>query len=131
MTRARLISTGAGAAALLLAAAPAVAQRIGQGTGAEVPIWRVLGALLFCLFLAVAAAFVLRRRMSGAMPLAFKGRAKRLRLVETIRLSHQADICLIRCDERDYLLAAAPQGVTLIAPDLPMPPASPEEEPER
>lgn len=113
----------------LLAAAPAAAQRLGQGTGAEVPIWRVLGALLFCLLLAVAAAFFLRRRLSGAMPLSLGGRARRLQLVETIRLSHQIDICLIRCDDRELLLAATPHGAAPIATDLPAPPPPAEEEP--
>jgi flagellar biogenesis protein FliO len=121
MSARRLAFLTSGAAALL-AAAPAAAQRLGQGTGTEVPIWRVLGALLFCLLLAVAAAFFLRRRMSGAMPLGLGGRARRLQLVETIRLSHQVDLCLVRCDDRELLLAATPHGAAPVAADLPAPP---------
>lgn len=94
-------------------AAPALAQRIGQGTGADISIWRVILALLFCLALGGAAIFVLRRRFRGARPLAF-GRDRRLQLIENIRLSHQVDLCLVSRDGHEYLIAASPQGVTLV-----------------
>jgi flagellar biogenesis protein FliO len=112
----------AGAAFLLLAAAPVYAQRLGQGTGAEVPVWRVLGALALCLGLAVAAAYFLRRRLGGSMPLAM-GRTRRLQLIETLRLSHQVDICLVSCDGGEFLIAATQQGATTINPNVPAPPA--------
>ena len=117
----------AGGAFLLCAAAPAFAQRLGQGTGTEVPIWRVLGALALCLALAVAAAYFLRRRMGGAMPLAM-GRVRRLQLVETLRLSHQVDVCLVRCDGAEFLVAASAQGATTINPALAPPTATTAEE---
>lgn len=128
MIRLRTAAAGiAGAALLALAAAPAWAQRIGQGTGAEVPIWRVLGALALCLALAVAAAYVLRRRMGGSLPLAL-GRGRRLQLIETLRLSHQVDICLIACDGAEFLVAATPHGATTINANVPAPPAPQAEE---
>lgn len=120
----------AGAAFLLLAAAPAFAQRIGQGTGTEVPVWRVLGALALCLALAVAAAYFLRRRLGGSLPLAI-GRTRRLQLVETLRLSHQIDICLVSCDGAEFLLAASAHGAATIILALPPSPATPEPEPEQ
>jgi flagellar biogenesis protein FliO len=83
-----------------------------------VPVWRVLGALALCLALAIAAAYVLRRRLGGAMPAAI-GRARRLQLVERLRLSHQTDICLISCDGTEFLVAATPQGTATIAAPLP------------
>ena len=114
--------------ALLVAAAPALAQRLGQGTGTEVPIWRVLAALLLCLSLAVAAAILLRRRLGGgARPIAF-GRSRRLQLVETLRLSHQVDLCVVSCDGGELLIASTPHGATLIDPRLP-PPPEPAKEP--
>lgn len=116
----------AGAAFALLAAAPAFAQRLGQGTGTEVPIWRVLGALALCLALAVAAAYFLRRRMGGSLPLAM-GRGRRLQLIETLRLSHQVDICLVSCDGAQFLVAATQQGATTINPSVPAPPVAQEE----
>lgn len=103
---------------LSCAAAPAFAQRIGQGTGAEVPVWRVLGALILCLGLAVGAAWVLRRRLGGSAPLA-TGRSQRLKLVESLRLGHQIHICLVTCDGGEFLVASSPQGATLISPGLP------------
>ena len=121
MRRGRRLAALVAAAALLLAAAPALAQRLGQGTGTEVPIWRVLGALFLCLALAVAAAFLLRRRLAGgARPIAF-GRSRRLQLVESLRLSHQVDLCVVSCDGGEFLIAASPHGATLIDPHLPGP----------
>jgi flagellar biogenesis protein FliO len=111
------------AATALMAGAPALAQRLGQGTGGEVPVWRVLGALAFCLALAIGAAFLLRRRLGGPVRATF-GRDRRLQLVESLRLSHQIDLCVISCDGAEFLLAATPHGATLINPDLPRPPAS-------
>jgi flagellar biogenesis protein FliO len=117
----------AGAFLLLLGAAPACAQRLGQGTGTEVPVWRVLGALALCLALAVAAAYVLRRRLGGSLPLNM-GRTRRLQLVETLRLSHHIDLCLVSCDGAEFLVAASAQGATTIKPSLP-PAPTPEPEP--
>jgi len=117
-----LLGVRAGAvAAALLTGAPALAQRLGQGDGTEVPIWRVLGALAFCLALAVAAAILLKRRLTGPARAAFGG-ARRLQLVESLRLSHQIDLCVVSCDGAEFLLAATPHGATLINPDLPRPP---------
>lgn len=109
-------------ASALLAGAPALAQRLGQGTDSEVPIWRVLGALAFCLVLAAAAAILLKRRLAGPGRAVF-GRARRLQLVESLRLSHQVDLCVVSCDGAEFLLAATPHGATLIDRDLP--PAAP------
>jgi flagellar biogenesis protein FliO len=128
MTAVRLgASWIAGAFFLLLCAAPAFAQRLGQGTGTEVPVWRVLGALALCLALAVAAAYVLRRRLGGSLPLNI-GRTRRLQLVETLRLSHHIDLCLVSCDGAEFLVAASAQGATTIKPSLP-PGPTPEPEP--
>lgn len=98
---------------MLLAAMPAGAQRLGQGAGTEVSIWRVILALFFCLALGAAAIFFLRRRYRGARPLSF-GRERRLQLVENLRLSHQVDVCIVSRDGREYLVAASPHGVTMI-----------------
>lgn len=119
MTCRRLVGRALLAGAMLAAAAPALAQRLGQGTGSEVPVWRVLGALLICLALAVAAAILLRRRLGGgARPVAFGG-PRRLQLIETLRLSHQVDLCVVSCDSGEFLIASTPHGATVINPQLP------------
>jgi flagellar biogenesis protein FliO len=99
----------AAASAALCLAAPASAQTLGQGGGPQVSWVRVVLALLFCLALAVAAALALRYRFRGAVRIA-PGADRRLRLVETLRLSHQTDLCLIEVDGRTFLFAATPQG---------------------
>ena len=114
-------------AAALLTGAPALAQRLGQGTGTEVPVWRVLGALALCLALAVAAALVLKRRLGGSARVPF-GRTRRLQLIESLRLSHQVDLCVVSCDGAEFLLAATPHGATLIKPEVP--PVPPTGQPE-
>lgn len=104
--------------AVSLAPTAAAAQRLGQGGGAEVSWWRVAAALLLCLGLAFGAAIALRRRWRGGGPLFTQG-PRRLELVESLRLGHQNDICIVRCDDRNIILAATPQGVTLIEANLP------------
>lgn len=131
MTGLRRVAAGfACAIAPMLYAAPALAQRIGQGTGTEVPIWRVLGALVLCLGLALGAAYVLRRRLGGSMPLV-SGRSRRLQMLESLRISPQVHICLVSCDGAEFLIAASPQGVHAIDPGLPLPPLRNESEASR
>jgi flagellar biogenesis protein FliO len=106
-------------AAICLISAPAAAQRLGAGVAEpDIPVWRVLGALVICLMLAGGAAFALRKRLGGAVPAA-KGRERRLQLVETLRLSHQIDVCLVRCGEDEFMIAATPHGASLIRAPAP------------
>jgi len=100
-------------------AGPAAAQTLANGASPDIPWWRVLGALAFCVALAVGAAFALRARLGGRLPALVANRPRRLELVETLRLSHQVDICLVRCDARDLIVAATPQGAFLISPGAP------------
>jgi len=102
--------------ALLAAAATsgvAQAQTLGQAAGPDIPVWRVLGALLLCLGLAVGAASALKTRLRGATPI-FGDARRRLQLVETVRLSHQVDICLLTYDEREIIVAATPHGAVFL-----------------
>ena len=101
----------AGAICLLVGACamPAVAQTIGQATESGPPVWRVLLALLLCLGLAVAGAFALRWRMrGGGSPLPLVGQ-RRLILIERTRLNHQVDLCLVKCDQREFLITTSPR----------------------
>jgi flagellar biogenesis protein FliO len=127
-------------------ATPVWAQKLGQGGGVEIAWWRVAGALILCLTLGVAGAFALRVRLraAGQAP-SLKGmqawvalagalrpaitplqrQPRRLKLIETVRLSHQADVCLLECDGRDFLVAVTSQGVLVLnADEAPTGPAS-------
>jgi flagellar biogenesis protein FliO len=116
MIRRRLAAIIAGSACggSLAIATQALAQTLGQGTGAEVTWWRVAGALALCLALAVGGAFALRTRMRGTMPIFSAGR-RQLQLVETLRLSHQVDVCLFTCNDRQFIIAATPHGAVVVA----------------
>jgi hypothetical protein len=130
----------ASVAVLALTAAPALAQTLGQGSAPAISWWRIAAALVLCLLLAVAAAVALHLRMSGRLP-SLKGAKltlpalggtplgklfnaptdRRLKSIETIRVSPYADVCLFTCDGRTYLVAATPQGVTVIERTGPAP----------
>jgi len=117
------------ATAAACAASPAWTQQLGQAQGVDVPLWRVLGALVVCLSLAVGAAVLLRRRLvqGGASPCLGPGLprlldlrpdqndSRRLELLETVRLSHQTDVCLLRCDGREFIVSTSPQGALLVS----------------
>lgn len=115
-------------------AGPALAQALGQGGGPEIHWWRVLGALVVCIGLAIGGAFALRHRLQlGAMPQLFAAGPRlfgpapqrRLKLVESVRLNQQVDVCLVRCDGQDYLLAVSPGGIVSLAGG-PLPPVAEE-----
>lgn len=110
-----------------LAVAPALAQTLGQATHYDPPWWRVFAALIFCVLLAVAAAYVLRGRLNGRLAalLAPKGIERRLRVVESTRLSNQVDVCLLRVDDDELLLAVSPHGAVLLRSKL-LPPSDAE-----
>jgi flagellar biogenesis protein FliO len=119
---------GSSAAALLFVAAltnfiwpgVAMAQHLAQADSPDIAWWRVVGALVFCLLLGVLAAFALRKRLRGGAPV-FGAAAKRLRLVESVRLSHRVDVCLVECDDRTYLIATSAQGAVSLAADATRP----------
>jgi hypothetical protein len=127
MSRAAVASLGFCLATLMAQAA--LAQTLGQAVSPAVPWWRVVGALVVCLGLAAGGAFALRSRLGLVaglrLPLAGADQ-RRLRLVETVRLSHQIDVCLLRFDERDLLVAATPHGAVLLSDrDQPAPAQKP------
>lgn len=96
-------------------AGAALAQTLGRGGGGEVSIWRVLGSLVVCLGLAIGAAYALRTRFRGVAAPMFGAQERRLSLIETVRLSHQVDVCLMRCDDDHFVVASTPQGLVVIS----------------
>lgn len=117
MTARRQARLFTGAAGLILASlsAAAFAQKLGQGGSTDISIWRVLGALLLCLALAVGGALALKKRLRPGASI-LSGDRRRLEFVESLRLSHQVDLCLVRCDGREFMIATSPHGADF-APD--------------
>ena len=107
----RLLPLAAGIMAFTQGAA--VAQTLGQAPTTHLAWWRVAGSFGLCILLAVGGALALRARLG--LPMKGLGHPqRRLRLLETIRLSHQIDLCLVACDGREFMVAATPHGATLL-----------------
>ena len=119
-----------GVTALLLLAAPqaVLAQNLGQGASYDPPWWRVIGALLLCIVLAVGAALVLRGKLNGRLLAMLSPNAapRRLQVIETTRLTPQADVCLLQFDGEEMLVAVTSQTVILLGSKdaAPTPPAA-------
>jgi hypothetical protein len=107
----------------LMAATPVAAQRLGGGTAVAIPVGRIIAALLLCALLALAAAVAIKRRggridLGGWSKLLAKATPpRRIEIVETHRASQYADICLIRCDAREYLVLCSSTVQTVLAVD--------------
>ena len=113
----------AGALIAGLLAAPAAAQRLGGGAALAIPIGRIVAALLLCALLALAAVVAIKRRggpldLGGWSRLLAKASPpRRIEIVETHRASQYADISLIRCDARNYLVLCSSAAQTVLAID--------------
>lgn len=105
---------------LMFSSGAAVAQRLGQGADDDVSVWRVVAALLLCMVLAVVGAFILKSGGWRGLP-AFVSlkRGNRLRLVESLRVGNQAELCIVVCDGRELLVSSSAQGIALLK-QLPM-----------
>lgn len=123
----------------LFAAPAAFAQTLGQAKDVDVPWWRLLLALLLCLGLAVAGAYALRLRqtrlgLARSIPTTgskldanagrnlgllakrlFQAPAGRIKLIQSVRVSPQLDVCLLSCDGKEYLIAATPQSAVVLS----------------
>lgn len=113
-----------GLIALVLYAKPAVAQRLGTGADVDISPWRVIGVTFFCLVLGSFAIFAVRQRLIAAkwsLSFGLPQPSRRLQLVERIRLGPQSEICLVRLDAEEILLAFSAAGVQRL--DQPLPPA--------
>lgn len=134
---ARLSAAFACCVMFLLSTAPVFAQpgRLGGGGALNLSLTRIVMSLILCLMLAALAAFALKRsggrfdlkRMGGLI--AKLPVQRRVEVVETRRASQYADICLIRCDGREYLvLSSQQQHLVLRETECPAPTFAPASE---
>lgn len=104
----------------LLLAQPAWADRLGGGSDLGISLTRIVMALLLCLMLAALAALLLKRSGGKIDFAALRGlvarmpAARRIEVIETRRVSQHADICLMRCDGREYLILSAAHQQTVL-----------------
>lgn len=99
---------------IIAAPGVAIAQTLAQGQSADISWWRIGASLALCLALAVAGAFALRMKMRGGGLPVFTGGARRMQLLETIRLAHQVELCLLRCDDQDVVISVSPHGAFVV-----------------
>ncbi|WP_420606056.1 hypothetical protein [Novosphingopyxis sp.] len=90
----------------------ALSQTLGQGEDIGVSVWRVLAALLLCLGIAVAVILALRKQggridlkaLASGLRSGGSIRPSRIEIVESRRASSRAEVVLLRCDEREFLV---------------------------
>jgi hypothetical protein len=99
----------------------AQAQSLGGAPDFEFPILRLVLGLLLCALVAIVAALMLKRFMHrGSMPRLEKwsdlvrAPARRIRVLETHRVSPHGDVCMLTCGGREYLIVLSPAGATVI-----------------
>lgn len=89
--------------------------------GAGISLWRVLGAWLLCIGIAVALILTLRRVRAGRrvpgigsiLPRTL-GTPRAIDIVETRRVNMSVDLCLFDYEGERYLVAIGPGGSTLL-----------------
>ncbi|AHE55641.1 hypothetical protein [Sphingomonas sanxanigenens] len=101
---------------LALIAADAAAARPIIADEPGISAWRVVGALLVCVVIAIVAALALRARMGGGGQILLRPAQRRLQLIETIRLTPTSSLALVRHDARELLILTGPQGAWVLAP---------------
>lgn len=105
--------------------------------GAGLSLWRIFGAWLLCIGIAVALILVLRRIRSGRLPrgaASFLPRAlnpatRQIAIVETRRINLSADICIFDYAGERYLVSVGPGGTTLLDRSAAPPPPAPKDLP--
>jgi len=130
---ARLRTILACCVAYLLCAPAALAQsgRLGGGGALNLSLTRIVMPLILCLMLAALAAFALKRsggridlkRVRGLI--AALPAQRRIQVIETRRISQYADISLLHCDGREYLILSSQAQQTVLRERESQPPTEP------
>ena len=80
---------------------------------------RFAAALLFVLALLGLLAWAARRWGLGQGGATANRRGRRLAVIETLTLDHRRRLCLVRRDNREYLLLLGPERESVLEPALP------------
>lgn len=117
---------GCGPAALVASAlwsgqALAGTARLGGGGGLDLSLTRIVLSLLLCLGIAISVIVLLKRNggrvnAKGLRSLLAKGLPAdpRIRVIEARRISAHADLCLVRCDDVEYVILCSAQQQQLL-----------------
>lgn len=107
------------------AAAEAVISPIGAPPSVGTSVLRMIGA--FCLVMSLLFAGVWAYRNSGRFAGA-RGRAAKLRVLETRSLGNRHSICVVAYEQQRILLSTSPTGVTMLThlPEAPLEEAAPD-----
>jgi flagellar protein FliO/FliZ len=84
---------------------------------------RFAAALAAVIGLILGVAWLARLRRGGAAGGLLQRPQRRLSIVETIALDSRTRLTLVRCDDREYLLAIGANGVTSVPQAQPPSPA--------
>lgn len=94
----------------------ASAAKLGGGGGLDLSLTRVVLSLLLCLGIAISGIVLLKRNGARVNAGALRGLlAKglpvepRVRVIESRRISAHADLCLVRCDDVEYVILCSAQ----------------------
>lgn len=111
-------------APILLMATPVAAQNLGGGESPDISIWRILLALIVSLFVALGAIWLVYQRQRGGLRgslidmswlskwgiVANHTDAREIEIVDMRKLNQQTDVCLLRCQNRDYFILIGSEG---------------------
>lgn len=112
---AKLARSLAVACCFLMQVQAAAAQTLGGGADDGISVWRIVVAFLVCVVLAGAGALVLRHRLGYAqLPRILGNQARRLRIVESLKLGRQITLSIVQCDERELLLLTSESDAQVI-----------------
>ena len=99
----------------------ASAQQLGGGEPLELPFARLALGLILCSVVAFIAVAFIRKRQGAPFQLGFLTRtgikadeARRIRVLESQRISTQADVCRFVSGGTEYLVLVGPGGTTVL-----------------
>lgn len=110
----------------------ALAQTLGRGEPVEAPLLRLVLGFALCCVLVIVAALVLKRSMRAGAPASgdlknwLRLPTRRIDVIESQRLSPNADICLLSYDKNEYLVVVSAAGATVLR-ETPAPAPTPAE----